>query len=45
MLLGVVAVRAGQGRKIYYDAQDMHVTNMPELDQYLKRDFRPGWAI
>ncbi|MHB1862938.1 MAG: Gfo/Idh/MocA family protein [Gemmatimonadaceae bacterium] len=45
MLLGVVAVRAGQGKKIYYDAEHMQVTNMPELNQYLKREFRDGWAI
>ncbi len=45
MLLGVVAVRAGQGKKLYYDAENMQVTNMPELNRYLKRDFRPGWAI
>ena len=45
MLLGVVAVRAGQGKKIYYDAENMRVTNMPEMDRFLKRDFRPGWAI
>ncbi|HEY5218879.1 MAG TPA: hypothetical protein VIJ16_03670, partial [Gemmatimonadaceae bacterium] len=45
MLLGVVAVRAGQGKKIYYDAEHMQVTNMPELNQYLKRVFREGWAI
>ncbi len=45
MLLGVVAVRAGQGRKIYYDAENMTVTNRPDLDHFLKRDFRPGWAI
>ncbi len=45
MLLGVVAVRAGQGKKIYYDAENMKVTNMPEIDHYLSRDFRAGWAI
>jgi predicted dehydrogenase len=45
MLLGVVAVRAGQGKKIYYDAETMTVTNRPDLDHFLKRDFRPGWAI
>ena len=45
MLLGVVALRAGQGKKIYYDAENMKVTNVPEANQYLARQFRAGWAI
>lgn len=45
MLLGVIALRAGQGKKIYYDAENMRVTNMPEIDHYLSRQFRAGWAI
>ena len=45
MLLGIVALRAGQGRKILYDAQNMKITNAPEANQYLTRDFRPGWGI
>jgi len=45
MLLGVVALRTGQGRKLVYDGGSMRVTNLPEANQYLTRDFRPGWAI
>jgi predicted dehydrogenase len=45
MLLGVVALRAGQGRKILYDGANMLVTNVPEANQYLSREFRKGWAI
>ena len=30
MLLGIVALRTGQGRKILYDAERMQVTNVPE---------------
>ncbi len=45
MLLGIIAERAGHGRKIYYDAEAMQVTNAPEVNHFLKRDFRPGWAI
>ena len=45
MLLGVVALRTGQGRKLIYDGPAMRVTNLAEANQYLTRDFRPGWAI
>jgi len=41
MLLGVVALRAG--KKILYDPANMHVTNVPEANQYLQRDYRKGW--
>ena len=41
MLLGVVALRAG--RKIEYDAANMRVTNVPEANQYLQREYRTGW--
>ena len=45
MLLGVVALRTGQGRKILYDGDQMRVTNIPEANQYLTREYRAGWAV
>jgi len=45
MLLGVVALRTGQGRKILYDGEQMRVTNIAEANQYLTRDYRAGWAV
>jgi predicted dehydrogenase len=45
MLLGIVALRTGQGRKIVYDAANMKVTNIPEANQYLTRQYRPGWEV
>jgi predicted dehydrogenase len=45
MLLGVAALRAGQGRKVLYDAAAMRFTNAPDADQYLTRDYRTGWEI
>jgi hypothetical protein len=45
MLLGIVALRAGQGRKINYDAQNMRVTNVAEANQYLTREYRAGWTV
>jgi hypothetical protein len=45
MLLGIVALRAGQGRKILYDGDTMTVTNVPEANRYLTREYRPGWEV
>lgn len=45
MLLGIVALRTGQGRKILYDSDKMAVTNIPESNQYLTREYRPGWGV
>jgi predicted dehydrogenase len=45
MLLGLVALRTGQGKKIDYDGQNGRVTNVPDANQYLTREYRSGWAI
>jgi len=45
MLLGVVALRTGQGRKLLYDGAKMSVTNIAEANQYLTREYRAGWAV
>ena len=45
MLLGVVALRTGQGKKIMYDGPNMTVTNAPEANALLTREYRPGWAV
>jgi len=41
MLLGVVALKAG--KKISYDGANMRITNVPEANQYLSRQYRTGW--
>ena len=41
MLLGVVALKAG--KKILYDSANMQVTNVPEANHYLSRQYRQGW--
>ena len=43
MLLGIVALRAGQSRKILYDGAKMQVTNAPEVNRWLTREYRQGW--
>jgi hypothetical protein len=43
MLLGIVALRAG--RRIHYDAESMKITNAPEANDLLKREYRKGWSL
>ena len=43
MLLGIVALRAGQSKKILYDGAKMQVTNVPEANRWLSREYRQGW--
>jgi predicted dehydrogenase len=43
MLLGVAALNAG--KRIEYDGANMRITNVPNGDQYLKREYRSGWSL
>ncbi len=45
MLLGIVALRTGQGRPIHYDGARMAITNVPEANAYLQRQYRAGWTL
>jgi predicted dehydrogenase len=45
MLLGVVALRTGQGKRIDYDGETGKVTNVSQANQYLHREPRKGWII
>ena len=45
MLLGIVALRTGQGRTIEYDADAMRVVNVDEANRYLTREYRDGWEV
>ena len=45
MLLGLVALRSGQGKKILYDGERGLITNVAEANAYLTRDYRAGWEI
>jgi predicted dehydrogenase len=45
MLLGVAALRAGQGKKVFYDGPNMKFTNAPDANQYLTREYRKGWEL
>lgn len=45
MLLGVVALRTGQGKKLVYDGATGQVTNNPDANQYLHREYRKGYSL
>ncbi len=45
MLLGVVAMKTGQGRKIVYDGEAGKITNVAEANQHLQREYRKGWTL
>lgn len=43
ILLGAVALRAG--KKVEYDTLNMKITNIPEANKYLVREYRKGWEL
>ena len=43
-LLGNVSYRAGQ-KKLVWDAENLRATNLPEADQFIRRDYRKGWSL
>lgn len=43
ILLGGVALRAG--KKVDYDTVNMKITNVPEANKYLVREYREGWEL
>jgi len=45
MLLGIVALKTGQGAPIRYDGEKGEVTNLKEANQYLHREYRKGWTL
>jgi predicted dehydrogenase len=42
-ILGNLAMKAGAGKKIMWDGPNMKVTNIPELNAWVKRPYRDGW--
>jgi predicted dehydrogenase len=45
MLLGIVALRTGQGRRIQYDGEAGRVTSVTQANQYLEREARKGFSV
>lgn len=42
--LAGVSLRLG-GRKLVFDAPNMRITNLPEANQHLVREYRKGWEL
>ncbi len=42
--LGAVSLRLG-GRRLLFDAASAKVTNVPEANRWLGREYRPGWEL
>ncbi|MCA9038537.1 MAG: hypothetical protein KDA91_25605, partial [Planctomycetaceae bacterium] len=45
ILVGNLAIRAQEGQRIEWDAKNMVSPNVPELNQYVQREYREGWAL
>lgn len=43
ILLGTVSLRAG--KRVEYDSKNMSITNVPEANKFLTREYRPGWEL
>lgn len=41
--LGAIALRTG--KKVLYDAKKMEITNVPEANKFLRREYRHGWEL
>jgi predicted dehydrogenase len=44
VLLGNVALRY-PGTRLFWDAPNMKITNLPEADQFLTHQYRQGWSL
>ncbi len=45
VLLGNLALRAGPGKRVEWDGPNLKVTNLPELNRFVKREYRSGWTL
>ena len=43
-ILGNLAMKAGLNKKVMWDGPNMKVTNIPELNAWVKRPAREGWG-
>ena len=45
ILLGNIAIRAGEQHPLEYDGENMKFTNWPEANQFLSREYRKGYSL
>ena len=45
ILVGNLAMRAGEGQRIEWDAKSLKSTNVPAVNEFVQRTYREGWSI
>ena len=45
VLLGCLALKAGPGKTVRWDAANMQCPNLPEADPLIRREYRTGWTL
>lgn len=45
ILVGNLALRAGEGQRIEWDAKSLTSTNMPKINEFVHREYRKGWEL
>jgi len=45
VLTAHLAMFAGVGKKLEWDVEKMECTNAPEVNKYLRREYRKGWEV
>ena len=44
-IIGNLAQHAGKANKVEWNGAEMKVTNLPELNRFVTREYRKGWKI
>jgi len=44
ILVGNLALRAGEGQRIEWDAKALTSKNVPQVNQFVQREYRDGWS-
>lgn len=45
ILVGNLALRAGEGKRLEWDAKNLQCTNAPEINKFVQREYREGWSL
>jgi|WetSurMetagenome_2_1015567.scaffolds.fasta_scaffold56282_2 predicted dehydrogenase len=45
ILLGCIALRVGEGRRMEWNGPEMLSPNIPDAAKFVKRTYRPGWEV
>ncbi len=45
ILVGNLAMRGPEGKRIEWDAKNLRSTNVPEVNEFVTREYRSGWEL